>query len=223
MIWVKPMHGDIALAAAMDGGTVSNASLSANLSDEELQKASLLVDPIENRHFLFRRCFQREFLRALLDFPGQSKQIAVLHQMDQRPMCLDAPHYQLSFSSSTGATLAAASSGFEVGVDIERIRPIENVAALARRFFTNEEAEFLAALSPHQQNFEFLKSWTAKEAGLKAIGKGIVSGLNSFVRTPDDKLKQERQTEMPTSWALEYVNVLPDYVVAVIHRPRKKT
>lgn len=226
LFWAKPGHGNISLAVAVDGGAMSNASLSANLSDEELNKADLLTDPIESRHFVFRRCFQRVFLQALLDFAGHPKQIAVAHQQDHRPVCLNAPHYQLSFSSSAGATLVAASSECDVGVDIERIRPIENAAALARRFFTNQEAEIISDLPLPQQSLAFLKSWTAKEAGLKAIGKGIVFGLNTFVRTADDRIYAvvpERQSDIPTPWALEYIDILPDHMVAVVHRPRKKT
>lgn len=219
------------MAVAVDGGTMSNTSLSANLSDDELRKADLLTDPIESRHFIFRRCFQRVFLQALLDFTGQPKQIAVAHQQDHRPVCLNAPHYQLSFSSSggsssAGATLAAASSECDVGVDIERIRPIENAAALARRFFTSEEAAIISDLPLPQQSLVFLKSWTAKEAGLKAIGKGIVSGMNTFVRTADDGIyavEPEPPSDVPTPWALEYIDILPDHMVAVVHRSREKT
>lgn len=46
--------------------------------------------------------------------------------------------------------------------------------SLARRYFTEHEVQFLAAISdPQVQRMEFIKLWTLKEAYVKALGKGF--------------------------------------------------
>jgi 4'-phosphopantetheinyl transferase len=218
LVWATAAGGDISVACSVDKGTFSNADLEALLSHDELNKACSLTDPLELRHFLFRRGFQRVFLKAFLKFAGQPQHLELLHQQDRPTVCLNAPGCKLTFSSSAGASLAAASANFEVGVDIERIRPIENVVALARRFFTEVEASLIEALPTHRQNIAFLKHWTAKEAGLKAMGRGIVSGLNTFVIAEDGRISSTQQVENLRPWALDYVDLLPNHIVTIVHR-----
>jgi 4'-phosphopantetheinyl transferase len=48
---------------------------------------------------------------------------------------------------------------------------------LAERFFHPEETAALLALDRSEQEQAFLQLWTAKEAVLKAMGRGIAFGL----------------------------------------------
>ncbi|KAK6944042.1 4'-phosphopantetheinyl transferase domain, partial [Dillenia turbinata] len=49
-----------------------------------------------------------------------------------------------------------------------------NVLSFARRYFSQQEVDFLSAFSdPEVQRLEFLKLWTLKEAYVKALGKGF--------------------------------------------------
>jgi 4'-phosphopantetheinyl transferase len=216
---VTAASGAISVACSVDTGTVSNADLEALLSQEEIIKSGTMNDPNELRHFLFRRSFQRIFLKTFLKFVGPPQHLELVHQQDRPTVCLNAPGCRLSFSSSRGASLAAASITFDVGVDIEGIRPIENAAALARRFFTKAETQVIEALPNDQQDMVFLKHWTAKEAGLKAIGKGIVSGLNTFVIADNGSIVTSQQDENARPWAVEYIDLLPNHIVAIVHRP----
>lgn len=226
MVWTIVADNQIAVACVVDNGKQSDDDLESYLPVAEKNRAVLLVDPVERRHFLFRRCFQRIFVQKFLAFDGRPEELELRHQQDQRPMCLDAPRCRLSFSSSAGAVLAAASHVGEIGVDIERVRPIENAAALAHRFFTEAEAQAIDALPNHQQNMAFLKHWTAKEAGLKAIGKGIVSGLNTFVYAGENgslTRHGEPQNQSSTLWSVEYPYLLAEHIVAVVHRLPKES
>jgi phosphopantetheinyl transferase len=217
-VWAHAAGGDISIACSVDTGTASNADLEALLSRDELNKAMSWDDPLELRHFLFRRGFQRVFLKTFLKFVGPPQNLELVHQQDRPTVCLSAPGCRLSFSSSGQASLAAASGNFDVGVDIERVRPIENAAALARRFFTEGEARVIEALPTDLQEMAFLRRWTAKEAGLKAIGKGIVSGLNTFVIGHDGGIHGPQQDENICPWALEYIDIVPNHIIAIVHR-----
>jgi 4'-phosphopantetheinyl transferase len=74
--------------------------------------------------------------------------------------------------------IGRGAEGFEVGVDIERVRPRPRALELAARFFAPEEAALLTALPEGERLNGFLRLWTAKEAVLKANGGGLSYGLH---------------------------------------------
>lgn len=69
----------------------------------------------------------------------------------------------------------------EIGVDIEKQRPMRNLQAIAKRVFTPVELEYLQ--SANNQENAFFTLWTRKEAVIKASGKGITSNLQSITTT----------------------------------------
>lgn len=83
----------------------------------------------------------------------------------------------LGFLHSAGGDRNGPGSD-RIGVDIETLRPRPNALALARRYFTAAEAQALAALPPAAQLDAFYRLWTAKEAQLKALGRGLAHGLD---------------------------------------------
>ena len=74
----------------------------------------------------------------------------------------------ISVSHSNG-TFALAVSGGEVGVDIQYARDIKR-QRIAARYFTEEEAESVAADDTGDRFFEL---WTRKEAYSKYTGEGL--------------------------------------------------
>ena len=87
------------------------------------------------------------------------------------------PSLEFNWSHSGNQAVIALAHGIVPGVDIERRRSRERSLDIARRFFTPDEAARLAALGPQERDASFLQLWTAKEAVLKAIGRGIAFGL----------------------------------------------
>jgi 4'-phosphopantetheinyl transferase len=224
LLWAVPAIKSLSIAAAFDHGRWTESDFAKLLSAVELQRAGNIDDDIERRHFIYRRCFQRAFLQTVLKWPGALDEITIEHQQDTQPVCLNSPGLNLSFSSSAAVFLAAASDTCLVGIDLEKMRPIENVDALARRFFTRREAKIIESLPASDRDLAFLRIWTAKEAGLKAIGKGIVSGLNSFVVTIDRAnyaVEFNGDLSPGQTWILDYLDFLPGHVVAVVHRVDK--
>lgn len=224
LMWAAIAGNDIAVAASIDDGRFTENVFAKCMSEIEIQKAARIIDPEERRHFMYRRSFQRAFLRDVVKWPGNLSQISLVHQQDSPPSCLDFPKLNLSFSSSGTVFLAVASESCEVGVDLEKMRLVENAAALAARFFTLPEALAVRSAQPADRDSVFLRIWTAKEAGLKAVGKGIESGLHNIavsigkngytIDIIDENIDQQ-------NWHLEYLNLLPEHIVAVVHRVAK--
>lgn len=92
--------------------------------------------------------------------------------------------------SHSGSYLAGAFSDREIGVDIQKISPAHSdLLHIAKRFFTREEYEKLAAaVNPDEQLMLFFCLWSIKEAYLKYCGCGLQGNLDSFLIDPMPKL-----------------------------------
>lgn len=88
--------------------------------------------------------------------------------------------------SGEHAMVAVARELPELGVDIEQRRERPRVLALAQRFFAEGEHATLRQLPPVRRNEAFLRLWTAKEAVLKAHGRGLAYGLERVEFALDD-------------------------------------
>jgi len=87
----------------------------------------------------------------------------------------------LNWSHSGEMLLVALAAGLRLGVDVEFQRPRRNTLALAERFFARTEAAQLRALPESVREIAFTHLWCAKEALLKAHGRGISYGLERVV------------------------------------------
>lgn len=93
---------------------------------------------------------------------------------------LVAPYtgFDAGWSHSGERLLLAVGRDVVLGVDLERLRPRPRVLELARRFFAPAEADWLQSLRPELHEGEFVRLWCAKEAVLKAHGRGLAFGLH---------------------------------------------
>lgn len=78
----------------------------------------------------------------------------------------------LSASYHAGALAIAASTAGPVGIDLEGPRSVQ-LPQLARRWFGQDEADWLAGRPEADRLKDFLLLWTAKEAFGKALGAGL--------------------------------------------------
>jgi len=130
-----------------------------------------------------------------------------------------------NWSHSGDHALVAIARGIAPGVDVERRRARPRALALARRFFDAAETAALAALPVGARDDAFLTLWTAKEALLKAHGRGIGYGLQRLrVAAPPQPLQLLRfDGEDVGAWQLQRLDLAPELVAALAWRgsPRK--
>jgi 4'-phosphopantetheinyl transferase len=86
-------------------------------------------------------------------------------------------HFNVSHSREL-AVIAVARS--RVGVDVERLEAKPSLPRLVARLFAPADAERWRALPAAEQTAAFYRSWTWKEAFLKATGRGFASSLDGF-------------------------------------------
>ena len=121
----------------------------------------------------------REWLAAVFDVAPDA--IALQRDALGRPRLAGALQgFDVSWSHSGEGLLIALGDGVDVGVDLERARPRPRALELADRFFHPSEHAWLRGLPEPDRNEAFLRLWCAKEAVLKAHGRGIAYGLDKF-------------------------------------------
>ncbi len=84
-----------------------------------------------------------------------------------------------SLSHTKGMVCCTVSNTEKTGCDIEQVRPRKYERDLTRKVFSEKEQSFYQSLSPKEQREFFYKSWTLKEAFVKAIGKGLLIPFTS--------------------------------------------
>lgn len=142
---------------------------------------------------------------------------------------LDARHgrFDVNWSHSGEQLLVALGDGVRVGADLEFLRPRPRAMVLARRFFTAAEAVALQALPEPDRETAFVRLWCAKEAVLKAHGRGIAFGLDrlEFVQAGDDWRLHACDPALgqPADWTLHAFAPMPGYLATLAWRPRTQS
>jgi 4'-phosphopantetheinyl transferase len=90
-----------------------------------------------------------------------------------KPYLSGAPELRFSLSRSHGMALIGVALEVDVGVDVERLRPIAEYEAIAERFFPPGEAAAFAETPAAGREGDFFRRWTRVEAMLKARGVGL--------------------------------------------------
>lgn len=136
-----------------------------------------------------------------------------------------APSHTASFdfnwSHSGEWALLALAHDITPGIDIELPRPrATRPLELAQRFFCAEEAAWLAGLPESEQLAGFLDLWTAREAVLKALGRGIAFGLDklAFRREGAEILLLQLDGEDVRHWQVHRLTLGADMHAALAWR-----
>ena len=119
----------------------------------------------------------------------------------------------------------AQTGGMRVGIDIELLRPRPKALALAERFFAPAETAWLAQLAddPARLEHAFTRLWCAKEAVLKAHGRGLSFGLEKLNFQFDDDGGPRLMACDPAlgaadDWRLNAWSPAPDYLATLAWR-----
>lgn len=130
-----------------------------------------------------------------------------------------------NWSHSGRIALIAVGRGISPGIDVERRRPRPHALELALRYFSAEEAQMLSALDAELREDAFLRLWTAKEAVLKAVGRGLAFGLDrlNVAITPSSLRLRHLDGDDATAWQLQPLVLDADHVAALAWRgaPRR--
>ncbi|WP_066423903.1 4'-phosphopantetheinyl transferase HetI [Anabaena sp. 4-3] len=146
----------------------------ATLSSDELTRANRFYFPEHRKRFIAGRGSLRSILCGYLGIGAQ--QVKFDYQPRGKPVLAEGlQHSGLLFNLSHSQNLALCAVNYHrlIGVDLEYLRDISDVEALAKRFFLPQEYDVVRSLPENQKQKTFSRYWTCKEAYLKATGDGI--------------------------------------------------
>jgi 4'-phosphopantetheinyl transferase len=149
----------------------------ALLSDDEGVRKRSFVSPELRRRFGAARAGLRTLLGRHLDRDPRGLAFAT-NEFGKPRLAGDGQiHFNLSHCEEQ-AVLAISDA--ELGIDLERERPIEHVDLAKRYFHPHEVTAITAPRDETEQRRAFFLVWTLKEAVVKALGTGLSTPLDSF-------------------------------------------
>lgn len=202
------------------------------LSSNEVARADRFHSDPLREFFIFCRSTLRQILSCYADVPAEC--LLFDYGPNGKPFlpCYPQLHFNTSHSRDSLALLVCGVSLYsEIGVDVEQLRPIDDMQLIAKHFFAPAERARLADLPLALRNRGFFECWTRKEAVIKATGEGVSRSLDSFEVSfgPNIEPKVLRFDQDPLSeWQMACFEPIPGYVGAIAsqhpwHQLRIKT
>jgi 4'-phosphopantetheinyl transferase len=190
------------------------------LSPEERQRADRFVFARDRVHFTIAHGVLRSILGRYCEQAPETLRFEVT-AAGKPSLPTPGPHFNLSHSEDRA--LLAVSGGFEVGVDLERVRPNIDAPAISQHYFFGAERAAIDAAATALRDEMFFQFWTAKEAVLKAQGIGLGFPLDRFcVRFATDGTTAEVETLDPArlhaDWRVKTLPCDPGWAAAVAAR-----
>jgi 4'-phosphopantetheinyl transferase len=192
------------------------------LSPDEQLRANNFYFEKDRWRFIVCRGILRIILGRYLDI--EPSQIQFSYGVHSKPALLETSRnsstLQFNLSHSQELALYAFTLSRQVGIDLEYIRPIDDIDSLAKHFFSEQEYTVLRKLPESERQIAFFNCWTRKEAYIKATGQGLSLPLNQFEVSliPGDPamlLRTFTDSKEASLWSLQELTPDPEYIAAL--------
>jgi 4'-phosphopantetheinyl transferase len=234
--------GDVHVwSASLDDPPVPADALWASLSDQERRRAGRWRFERDRRRAVASRGLLRWLLASYLDVEpgavalrsGARGKPALLVGGAGRPAAVslaDRPRLRFSVAHSEGLVLYALAGDVELGVDVERVRPVPAALAIAAAYFAPGELAALRAADAATRPRAFMLCWTRREACLKAAGVGLSRRPDGVEGDPGagteaDRASLSRGMSTAAGWRIHRLEPAEGFVAALalsdsLPRPR---
>jgi 4'-phosphopantetheinyl transferase len=217
---LRPGHVEV-WATALDRAPAALERLARHLTGDETARAGRFVFERDRHRFVVARGVLRELLGACLGRPPG--EIRFVYGAAGKPALTppgDAGGLEFTVSHSGELALYAVARHRAVGVDVERVRALDDLEALAARSFSPAERRALMTLPAAQRPEGFFACWTRKEAFIKALGQGLSHPLDAFTvsLTPGEPVRLldvGGDAASAERWTLAAIDVGEGYHAAV--------
>lgn len=176
--WQRPPDGVVVRPgevhvwrARLSVGVSRVSELAGSLSPDELARAGAFRSAQDRARFVVAHGVLRAVLGRCLCVEPVGLRFESGRYGKPRLAADSADGLTFNMSHSRELGLFAVARGREVGVDVEKVRPLA-CHQIAERFFSPAEAAALRDLPADRRLEAFFRGWTRKEASLKAAGQG---------------------------------------------------
>ena len=181
--------------------------------DEQLRAERFYFEQHKNR-FIVARGILRTILGNYLNTAPEQLQFSY---SDKGKPALANATLEFNLSHSQDIALYAFTRQGKIGIDVEYLRSLQDAEKIAERFFSSQEYNRLSLLNSEEQQQEFFRLWTGKEAYLKAIGEGL-SGNLAQIEVINNKEKSVSLLQIQgislDNWYLHNFIPQPDYMAS---------
>ena len=223
--WSLPERAVHVWASSLAADASQVAAYTRTLSPDEIERgARFRFEQHRNRYLTGRGWLRSVLARYLQRQPGE---LRFEYNANGKPSLHGIePALHFNLAHCDDLAVLALTRAAEVGVDVERVRPLRDADDIADRFFSRTESEGLRALAAARKSAAFFNLWTRKEAWLKATGEGLSDSLNqvevSFL--PEDQAQLTRlfgKTDKIQEWTLLELGPAAGFTGAVVARSPK--
>jgi 4'-phosphopantetheinyl transferase len=201
------------------GNSAATVRLEQVLDESENARAQRFAFSSLRDRFIEVRGALRCLLALYLDTNPST--IRLEYGPNGKPSVESGSNIEFNVSHSKDLAVVAITTNCRVGVDIEYMCELSELEQIASSFFRPEEFAAIASSPPAERRSAFFRSWTRKEAYVKALGAGFstpVEGLPvTASESPAHSLHAGLEGAANESWVLEDLNLAPDYAVALAY------
>ena len=168
----------LAYSLPLPGGLVSDRI--ALLPGEERERAERYQSARARSAFLAGRIILRELIARYLDIRVEQVRLRIGAQ--GKPTLRGAHPLGFNLAHTEGLILLGFSSGLALGVDVEKVRPVDGIAR-----FLHGDIPRVGRSADLDSQEGILRQWTDRESVVKALGTGISLGwerVNLVERNP---------------------------------------
>jgi 4'-phosphopantetheinyl transferase len=191
----------------------------SELTAPEVARAARFAKPEDRHRFIIGRWMLRHLLAAYsLAVP---RKITFAINQHGRPELAGLNRLRIHFnlSHTDGLVACAFTSGTEIGIDVERMRPSRFDMEVACNYFSVAACRDIIDASEGLQTERFFEYWVLMEACAKARGTGLVRpAVGSFVFENAGRSRirfMPSQANDPTAWNFWLVEPAVEYRMAV--------
>jgi 4'-phosphopantetheinyl transferase len=200
------------------------AALATVLADDERERASRFVFPRDRRRFTVTRACLRVLVARCCG--ARAAAIRFVYSAHGKPAlapAASAPPVHFNVSHAADLALIALTRDAPLGIDVEAVRPLPDLLAIASRFFTAGETETIVTAPPQDRELAFFLCWTRKEAFSKALGDGLSLALDRYrvacrPGEPARILEIDGSAAAGAEWSVYDLRPAPGFVGAAVMR-----
>lgn len=133
---------------------------------------------------------------------------------------------QFNVSHCDNIIVLAFTNFTEIGVDVERIREIEDMDGVIDLCFTQYEKNWFSSIFDKSKIETFYKIWTVKEAFIKNIGKGFSFSPKDVELTNESDNRILIKKILPKEfikkkYQVTTIKILSEYIISLVYEGKK--
>ncbi|HWY12243.1 MAG TPA: 4'-phosphopantetheinyl transferase superfamily protein [Bacteroidia bacterium] len=179
------------------------------LSEEEIARSKLFLNKADSLRYITAHYFLRVILSKYVEIPPA--EIKFSKGINDKPYLKNQLPLPLYFNLSyrDNIFLTGISNCEFIGVDVEKIRNIDDIHSFTANYFSKKEREEIEMQINKQEQLSMLfKFWTMKEAVIKALADGFTKplpnyDLHSFLNLPISIPNFDNEN----SWTIQQIKI----------------